>query len=285
VIEIREMTSRDAAPIVDAVLRGGWGDRTTFYRFAAESPACTAFIARDGDAIAATGAAIRQGHVGWVGMIWTDPERRGRGLGRAITERVMASLTEGGCTTIMLIASTMGRPLYERLGFEPVGGDLQFATTAGVAARLEPVAPGPAPATTVIRACRPGDLAALRVLDRAATDEERDHLLDLGKNDGLVAEVADGGGLAGYLVDGPFGRLAVVARDGAAATALIRHHAATLATDAPVRIFVPEGNQAAVAAVRAASWTEELRGTRMVLGPLPAWRPELIFGGFSFATG
>jgi GNAT superfamily N-acetyltransferase len=285
VIEIREMTPDGAAPVVDAVLRGGWGDRTTFYRFAVENPACTTFIAWDGDAIAATGTAIRQGRVGWVGMIWTDPDRRGRGLGRAITERVMTCLTEGGCVTILLIASTMGRPVYERLGFEPVGAELQFATTARVAARLGLVAdPAPANPLPAIRTSRPGDLAALRELDRAATDEERDHLLGVVEARGLVAEGA-GGDLAGYLVDGPFDRLAVVARDSAAAATLIRHHAVGPAADAPISICLPEGNLAGVAALRAASWPEGSRGLRMVLGPLPAWRPELIFGGFSFATG
>jgi len=50
----------------------------------------------------------------------TIPEARGRGFGRAMTERLVLDGVAAGCTISVLEASEMGRPLYERIGFRVV---------------------------------------------------------------------------------------------------------------------------------------------------------------------
>ena len=48
------------------------------------------------------------------------PAARGRGLGRAITERVVADGIAAGADAAYLHASDLGRPLYESMGFRLV---------------------------------------------------------------------------------------------------------------------------------------------------------------------
>ena len=51
-------------------------------------------------------------------LVGTAPAARGRGLGGAVTAAVVAALAP---RPALLTSTTMGRPVYERLGFRPVG--------------------------------------------------------------------------------------------------------------------------------------------------------------------
>lgn len=53
-----------------------------------------------------------------IGMVIVHPQYKGKGIGRKITEACIRSVSEK--TSIMLIATEEGRPLYERLGFQVV---------------------------------------------------------------------------------------------------------------------------------------------------------------------
>ena len=49
--------------------------------------------------------------------IYVEPEYRGRGIARRLTEEAIAWCREQGCVRVRLNASKMGRPLYDSLGF------------------------------------------------------------------------------------------------------------------------------------------------------------------------
>ncbi len=51
--------------------------------------------------------------------VYTEPEFRKRGIGRLIMMAIMAWVKEQGLRSVNLHASSEGRPLYEKLGFEP----------------------------------------------------------------------------------------------------------------------------------------------------------------------
>jgi GNAT superfamily N-acetyltransferase len=55
----------------------------------------------------------------WILNMYTEPERRGQGLARAIMEAMIGWCREQGLAMVALHASDAGRPLYERLGFTP----------------------------------------------------------------------------------------------------------------------------------------------------------------------
>jgi GNAT superfamily N-acetyltransferase len=56
-----------------------------------------------------------------VWLVATLPGAQRRGLGRAILQRLLLDARDRGQRTASLQASPKGRPLYERIGFEPVG--------------------------------------------------------------------------------------------------------------------------------------------------------------------
>ena len=55
----------------------------------------------------------------WIINMYTEPQYRGCGLGRAILEAVVAWCREQGFECVFLHASSAGRHLYETMGFEP----------------------------------------------------------------------------------------------------------------------------------------------------------------------
>jgi GNAT superfamily N-acetyltransferase len=50
--------------------------------------------------------------------MYTEPEFRKRGIARQIMLAILAWLKEQGLRSVNLHASSEGRPLYEKLGFE-----------------------------------------------------------------------------------------------------------------------------------------------------------------------
>ena len=55
----------------------------------------------------------------WIHSLYVEPSFRGRGLGRELTQTMIAWCREQGFQWIYLHASDAGRRLYESLGFEP----------------------------------------------------------------------------------------------------------------------------------------------------------------------
>jgi GNAT superfamily N-acetyltransferase len=53
--------------------------------------------------------------------VGTVPSLRRRGFARSLVEHVLAAAARAGARTASLQSTRMGRPLYESLGFEPVG--------------------------------------------------------------------------------------------------------------------------------------------------------------------
>src|ERR671929_36516 len=139
--------------------------------------------------------------------LW-NRDRRG-GVVEALTRAACERLRERGARTVLLYATDMGRPLYERLGFEHEGSVTAWRGTAGSRR-----------ADVTLRAVREDDRAAIRTLDRAATGEDRSAVLDaLHPLSGLFAERA--GEPAGWAVTSPWGAgVAVCAADEPAGVAL-----------------------------------------------------------------
>ena len=115
---VRPMTHADVVPAADLLRRGAWGERATFFRYALAEPWARPLVAERDGTIVGTGVASAHGPVGWVGTIFVDQAERGRGVGRALTQATMAELRNLGCSTLVLVATEMGRLLYEQLGFE-----------------------------------------------------------------------------------------------------------------------------------------------------------------------
>ncbi len=160
-----------------------------------------------------------------IGMMLVAARYGGQGLGRRIMTHV---LHEAGDATVFLNATESGRPLYEKLGFEPVGATHTYVGDLALPPR--PVRSRPA---------EPGDLAAIRRLDARANGADRPRLvrflpgfteqLRVIEREGRITGYAGGWRNVDRLVIGP-----VIADDADDAQALIADIAA--AAGGPVRV-------------------------------------------------
>jgi GNAT superfamily N-acetyltransferase len=83
-------------------------------------PESESFVGYVDDVPVATSTLILGGRVAGVFNVATHPEHRKRGYGEALTWRAIQRGAELGCDLAALQASDMGRPIYERMGFNLV---------------------------------------------------------------------------------------------------------------------------------------------------------------------
>ncbi len=84
--------------------------------------------------------AYPSGGFGWIGLIATDPDHAGRGVGRAITNHLVGYLRSIDCVAV-LDGSDSGAPLYEKMGFIDHGVTAQYNYTGPIATHFT-LAPG-----------------------------------------------------------------------------------------------------------------------------------------------
>ena len=259
---LRRMIAADVAPATEMILAGGWNDRSVFLRWAVDFPPSHLFVAEDDGRIVATGIATANGSVGWVGTIFVALDRRREGLGELLTQTVVDDLEERGCRTLVLIASDMGRPLYERLGFEDHGPNRRF-TSQGLP---------PGDDDRHIRVYEPGMLPAVADLARRATGEDRSAILARVATTETARVVAGSdGSVRASLVRAPWGGVALVAPEPDDALRLLEWRRRQVGPDGQVSASLPDTNDDRPARLLAAGWAESGGGTRMERGePLDA---------------
>jgi predicted N-acetyltransferase YhbS len=271
-LRIREAVPADVEPAL-ALMARAFGiavQSPSVHTLVAGSGTGTLLVAEHGGAIVGTGACAGFGPTGWLGGIVVAEQARGRGLGRELTEAAIAAL--GPRETVLLIASALGQPLYERLGFVGDGRYRVFMTPADAA-------PAPAPvAVAGVRPLTPADRAAVLALDAWVTGEDRTLAVDAGLRGAVGIDGADG--LAGVALRPPWAARPILARDPAAGAALL---AAVL--EPGVRFAAPEANTAAVAALLAHGCEERAAVLRMRRGAPVTWRPEALWSVFSLFFG
>jgi predicted N-acetyltransferase YhbS len=274
---IRSMTPADVAPATAAILRASWGDRRTWFEFATTQPECRPVIAEIDGRLVGTGVGTANGRVGWVGTIWVEPDHRGAGLGRALTQAVIDRLEASGCRTLVLVATDQGLPLYERMGFE-LQTRYRILEAPGLGATID--APDAA-----VRAFGTADLPAVLGLDRAATGEDREHALRrfASRETAKVLEIA--GAIRGFVIRAPWGGGATVATNVTDAIRLLDARRRASGVAGRVRVGLVEENVAGLAALEAAGLTPIWSAPRLIRGDPVDWQPDWIWGQFNHAMG
>jgi GNAT superfamily N-acetyltransferase len=276
---IRPMSAADVDAAVELALAQGWRNRRLFYDFVLRVPTCQALVGEIEGRLVATGLATANGQVGWLGAIVVEAGQRRRGLGRAMTEELMARLREAGCQTLSLEATDAGRPMYERMGFRLVSHYHQLQ-----AGHLDEP-PRPPPGARV-RQLRRTDLPAVFELDRQATAEDRSAPLTvLAEGAGWVLEDEADASLRGFLLPAERAYGAVIAPRPEDGIYLLDLHRYLVPPGAHVRAGVPHEADAGWQALLARGWQETWRAPRFLLGPDIPWRPAWIWGQINSAMG
>jgi ribosomal protein S18 acetylase RimI-like enzyme len=131
-VSLRRAEPRADIDAFRAVIRGGFANdedeiaavETAFSTPAALDRANTVGVLASVDgldvAVAQVDVFESMGYVGWVGTL---PSFRRRGLGEIVTRAVTNAAFELGADIVVLEASPMGLPLYEKMGYETVAID------------------------------------------------------------------------------------------------------------------------------------------------------------------
>ncbi|KOU06216.1 acetyltransferase [Streptomyces sp. NRRL F-2295] len=238
-LPIRRLNRGDLVPCADLCEDRGWPRDEHRWGLMLSAGTGYGIDAPDGKGLAATCLTTSYGTgLIAVGMLLVAGRYARQGIARRLMRQVME--TEKGAP-LALYATDQGRPLYEDLGFSPVG------RAERVGGRWTPVGPSGSPSTTLstssvtTRPASADDLQAMIRLDLTAFGADRTHLLArLPAFSDRLQVAEDHGELVGYAALWPSGPTAVVgplvARDTAVAQALITDLAAT--TDRPLRIDV-----------------------------------------------
>lgn len=103
-----------------------------------DRPECAVYVGYADGVPVASGMGWRTGRTMGVYSIATVEAARRRGYAAAMTARVVADGVAAGCDVAVLQASAMGRPIYERLGFETVVRYAAYAVPIAEAPRIQP---------------------------------------------------------------------------------------------------------------------------------------------------
>jgi predicted N-acetyltransferase YhbS len=117
-MQLRRLTSSDvvAGARLTAAAFGGEPREARLRRYLALEPDGW-FAVEDSGTLVALGGAVAFGRLAWLGLMVVDPARQRQGLGARVAHVAIDWAHARGCSTICLIATPAGIPLYRRLGF------------------------------------------------------------------------------------------------------------------------------------------------------------------------
>jgi GNAT superfamily N-acetyltransferase len=274
-------------------LRSGQPEALDFYL---TSPGGRIVVACQQDRVTGTAYSVSFGRTGWLGNVAVDAEARGQGIGTAVSAAAIDWLRQAGVATVLLTATPLGRPVYERLGFTEDGvryGIWQRdpprgpSSPAGSGGKAGPGG-GPGGVADVSRpddgaagsGAGPGGVAGVLRLDAEATGEDRGAYL---RAFAVRARVPAEPGQSGYWLPLPWGGGPVVASCADAARALV---IGMMQTDPEASLSFPEPNAGGASLAASLGFRLSRLVPRMRLGPpVSGFRPEQVFNVFSLAVG
>jgi GNAT superfamily N-acetyltransferase len=268
---IRPAVAADMEAVRAVVTRAGLSSgQPAALEYCRTGPGGRLVVACRHDRVTGVSYAVSFGPTGWIGNVAVDPDARGQGVGTAVSEAAMDWLRRAGVKTMLLTATQMGRPIYERLGFADDG------VCYGIWTRGQQ----PLPAADGGAGVGPGRIADALRQDAQATGEDRGSFL--GTFADRVRTPAGPAG-EGYRIALPWGRGPVIASDPDAARALVTD---MLRASPDQSLSFPESNTGAAELAAALGFRLARRCTRMRLGPpVSGFRPERVFNVFSLAVG
>lgn len=106
----------DIAQLVD-LQPEGWRDIIPKFEDYNNQNFCFPIKLLEKNEIVAIGSVIIHQDVAWLGHIIVHPNHRKKGYGKLITQKLIEIATAKNCRSIQLIATDLGAPVYESIGF------------------------------------------------------------------------------------------------------------------------------------------------------------------------
>jgi predicted N-acetyltransferase YhbS len=277
-LALRRAEAGDLSQVHQVVVRAGLRSARdpAAVRYYHASPGSHMIVACRADRVIGVAFSIAFGATGWLGNVAVDPDARGQRVGTAVSAAAVDELRGAGVSTVVLTATSLGRPIYDRLGFVPDGAPYGIWQREPGGSAADGAVPDGAVADGAVAAGRFED--AMR-LDAGATGQDRGAFL---------ARLADrvlvpAGASTGYRLPLPWGGGPVIASDAGSARALLLD---LIRTDPDHHLAFPESNVAGAELATSLGFRQVRNIPRLRLGPpVPGFRPERVFSTFSFAVG
>lgn len=277
-IQVRPFTLDDLALGMRLKATAGWNQTEDDWRRLVELEPTGCFVGLCDGAAAATLTTTVFGDVAWVAMVLTDPAFRGRGLATALLQNALTFLERRGAATVRLDATSLGKPVYERLGFRVVSEQSRYFGTPTVDAADD------------IAVLTDEQVAAAGRIDAAATGNDRTRLLALVRRDWPEASLATfaDGELSGFAVARRGSRAlqlgpCIVGQTGDGAELL--RSCLTHFADQPVYVDAPTANRRACHLLEQCGLIIERPFLRMTLGRDIRENEEAIWANYGPELG
>lgn len=264
---LRALTKADLSFGLGLSTAAGWNQSIVDWRRALALDVGASFVASLEGVDVGTVTSVAFGPVAWVGLMLVDARVRGRGVGRALMERALATLDARGVRSIRLDATPLGRPLYEKLGFRL---DYMLHRYAG-APFIDQAAPRQEP-----YACRPfteRDLVRAAALDEQVAGAPRSRFIEAlwreRPQGALVAHDGPSGALRGFVLQraGRLGTLIGPCLGDSTAGELLLAASLDQLSASPVLVDIPERHAAAVRLATSRGLAPVRPLARMTRGP------------------
>jgi len=268
---IRPAVGGDVSQMSGVLQRAGLASGgPKFLDFSLASPNAQLFVGCQGDRVVGVACGVCFGRTGWLGNVAVEDDIRGQGLGRTLSTTAVDRLRQAGAETVLLTATKLGQPIYERLGFADDG------VSYGIWEQSSP----PNLACDSSATVQPSEMDDVIRQDNAATGEDR-HSYLAPFADG--ARVPAGPGQDGYRLGLPWGGGPIIAASPASARPLIVD---MIRASPGSRLAFPEVNAHGGALAVSLGFQLARRVRRMRLGPpVPGYRPGTIYNVFSLGIG
>lgn len=237
-----------------------WNPLTPVFEFYLHSDFCFPVKYSERGVIAGVGVTIIHQHTAWLAHIIVHKEYRNKGIGSIITQALIHAAGKPGVQTILLLATALGEPVYQKHGFKKEGNYIFVKRDEEII--LEDI-----PSVLLYQANFKNELLKF---DYEISGEDRSKLIIPHLNETRI--VVDQNTIQGYYIptlqEGP-----IIARDETAAASLIQFKHASGITKAAF----PEINIHATQLLTDLGFKEYMKSSRMYLGKPLTWQPAKIY--------
>lgn len=280
-LRLRSADAADLPRIVELREAVGWTVHEWALQAVLEPPDARCLVVVDeSDRVVGVGSGIAYGTLGFVGNMIVDDGHRRRGIGSAILEAVIAFLADRGIVRMELYATSAGRPLYARHGFEAAGPSTMVRVPRAVGAPARGIDlsdAGPAALAELAAYDVPRFGGDRRAILRRMLDDPRRPLVMARRDDRIVGYGwvrPDGERIGPLLADAPQIAVALVAE------AFERMPVAEL-----LSLNLPTDNRDGAARLAELGAELEPWDGRMARGPRVPRRDDTIYGNVVGALG
>lgn len=240
----------------------GWKDiRPNFEFYCNSLHFCKPIKVVQNNEIVGVGCTIFHDDVAWLGHIIVHPNHRQKGIGQFIT-KTLIDIAFVSCSTINLIATDMGAPVYEKLGFTTITNYLFFENIQ---------IPNQNISISNIVSYQPQFYEQVLKLDKICSSENRIYLYKDYLTKGLV--YLDNEEVKGFYLP-EFGEGLLIANNFEAGISLLKYH---LNNKSNIIVF-PEDNLLLQNFLHSLGYKPYRMAKRMMLGNTRVLNLEMMFG-------